>query len=71
MIILGWKLSKTVYDVLCHARIKYLCCTLVGCQVSGLGGRRPIRWFGLGGICKLVGGVGLGEEKVTHIHLWM
>jgi len=27
-------------------------------------------WVRLGRGCKLVARVGLGEEKLTHVHLW-
>jgi len=57
------KIIISVYHVLCHARIiKYRC--LICLAVKWL-----VRWVGFGWVCTQVGRIGLGEEKVTHVHL--
>ena len=63
-----------MYHVLCYNIINYRCFNLLGCWCAGW--VRPcvgmMGWAGpaWGRICKLAGRIGLGEEKLTLVHLY-
>jgi len=59
-IILGWKLLKTHIMYCATPEYRCLLCLAV---------KWVVRWVGLGWVCTLVGRVGLGKEKVTHVYL--